>query len=1035
MRRTRSPRLLFYPFRPAKHPPGGMVFWRSCSWLLFLALMKKIIFLLLLLKSAGLHAQQLPVAFHRITTADGLNDGWVTAICQDKQGYMWFASAGGLNRYNGKTIRRFTYDRKDSTSPAPSVCNTMALGTDGRFWLSFWNEMVEFDYTSFSFRRIKKAEGFNVNTIIPAAADRLFLVSKSGLRCYNPVADRLEELGGDVASKQLLDTAKAYSACFNNGLLYVGTGGGYIIYNVKTRKADFYEIKELRGKAVDKIMVAGTGDVWIGNHEEFRLLRVDGLTGRTEVLDQLLIKDQGNVKSLVNGIIEDDNHILWIATNLNSLLCYNPESKATIHYKYDPSGKNSVLSNMMFSVYVGNDKKIWLGYDVGVNYVNQEKNLFRIGYPFGENNPHTLTRGMEEDHKGNLWFTTGNGISEYNIKTGGYTVWQNQPGKPDAIYFNSARGIVEDVNHDIWVATGKGINRLNRSTGKMDFLTIKDSIPEAFYFCVNKTSDGTVWFGTRDYDGLYYYKPAEKKFYSVAGHPALGKYKGYAVRCTFEDSKKRLWFGYNGDGLLMYDPASGKTRYWNSTDKTDQTINSNLIVNINEDRDGKIWVATFNGVSCIDPDKNEYASYTDKNGLPSNIVGGIAADDSNRVWLGTAAGLVMLEKSRRYFTMLGAEAGLPVTDFTEHAALKLRSGEIVMPSRRGYVVFDPLRYKADDNPVNCFIADVKINGNKQLPMQVINSNQTIQLQYNENFFSIDLEAVSFNDQLWYAYKLDGLEKDWHFTKDPKVMYTSVPGGIYTFRYKASSNVNYWSGEEKVIRFHIATIFYKTVWFRVIALLLIACTVALFYRFRMNKQKQILNLETKAESLEKEKTLVQYESLKQHLNPHFLFNSLTSLRSLIRTDARTATSFLDGMSKVYRYVLRSGEQELVRLQDELDFVETFVKLQKIRFNEGLDVRITVPESYFNKYIAPVTLQNLVENAIKHNTADKDSPLLITIFIDNGYVVVKNNKQLYRVVETSNKKGLASLQTLYRYYSDNPVILNEDGQSFTVKIPLL
>jgi len=983
----------------------------------------------------ALCAQQLPATFHNITTADGLNDGWVTAISQDKYGYMWFASAGGLNRYNGKTIRRFTYNRKDSTSPPPSVCNTMALGTDGRFWLSFWNEMAEFDYTSFSFRKIKKAEGFNVNTIIPVAADKLILVSASGLRSYNPVADRFEELSSDAASKQLLGTAMAHNAFLTNELLYIGVNGGYIVYNIKTKTAALHEVKELNGKAADKIMAAKNGDIWIGNHEAFQLLRIDGQTAKTEVLDHLLIKDQADVKSLVNGLVEDENHIIWIATNLNSLLCYNPKNKTTVHYNYNPSEKKSVLSNMLFTIYVGNDKKIWLGYDVGVSYVNQQKNIFRIGYPLGENNPHALTRGMEEDHEGNLWFTTGNGISKYNPNTGHYTTWQNQPGKPDIIYFNSVRGIAEDINHDIWVATGKGVNRLNRLSGKMDFLTIKDSIPEAFYFSVNKTSDGTLWFGTRDYDGLYYYKPTEKKFHGISGHPVLDKYKGYGVRCTFEDSKKRLWFGFNGNGLLMYNPANSKTRYWNSTDKTEQTINSNLVVNISEDKEGKIWVSSFNGVNCIDADKNEFTTYTDKNGLPSNIVGGIVVDDSNRIWMGTAAGLVMLEKSHRYFKLLGAEAGVPVTDFTEHAALKLRNGDVIMPSRRGFVLFNPLRYKEDNSPANCFIADITISGNEHLPMRLINSKQPIQLNYDKNFISIDLEAVSFNDQLWYAYKLDELENEWHFTQNPRVMYTSVPGGQYTFHYKASPNVSQWGSEEKTIQLHIATVFYKTAWFKTISLLLIVCAIILFYRFRLNKQKQIFSLETKTESLEKEKTLMQYESLKQHLNPHFLFNSLTSLRSLIRTDAKTAASFLDGMSKIYRYVLKSGAQELVRLQDELDFVETFVKLQKTRFNDGLNVLINVPALYFNEYLVPVTLQNLVENAIKHNTADKDSPLLITIFIEEDYLVVKNNRQLYRMVETSNKKGLASLQTLYKYYTDKPVLIQEDRNSFIVKIPFL
>lgn len=997
--------------------------------------MKKIIILLLLLVVTRLSAQQQPVRFQQITTADGLNDGWVNAICQDKYGYMWFASIGALNRYNGKTIKRFTYDRKESTSPASSICEAIACGPDGRLWFSFWNEMAEFDYTSFSFRKIKKAEGFTINTIVPVAADRLYLSSRSGLRCYNPIADRFEELSTDPASKQLLKTTKAYSAFLKEDDLYLGTNGGYVIYNVKTKQAVYREVKELNAQPINKIMVTRSGDVWIGNHESFRLLCVNGATGITEVLDHLLLKDQSNVQALANGFIEDESNAVWIITNLNSLLCYRPASKELTHYRYNPSDKNSVLSNMMFSCYLGRDKKIWLGYDLGVNYFSQQKKFFRIGYPFGDINAHTLTRGMEEDHEGNLWFTTGNGISNYNVKTGKTTAWQNQPGKPDVIYFNSVRAIAEDTNHDIWVATGRGVNRLNRSTGKMDFLTIKDSIPEAFYFSLNKTSDGTLWFGTRDFDGLYYYKPSERKFHGIANHPVLKKYKGYAVRYTFEDSKKRLWFGYNGEGLMMYNPSTNKTTHWRSTDKTEKTITADVIVSINEDKEGAIWVSTFNGITSIDLEKNEFISYTEKNGLPSKIVGGIAVDDSNRVWFGTAAGLVMLEKSRRYFTLIGEESGLSITDFTEHSALTLKNGEVIMPSRKGYVVFDPLQYKADNSPANCFIAEVKISGDIQLPMQTINSKKTISLKHDENFFTMDLEAVSFNDQIWYAYKLDGLEKEWHYTQDPKVVYTSVPGGSYTFRYKASFNVNNWNVEEKQLQFYIATIFYKTWWFRTIALLLIIAVIFLSYRFRLNKQKQILNLETKAESLEKEKTLVQYESLKQHLNPHFLFNSLTSLRSLIKTDSKTATTFLDGMSKVYRYVLKSGEQELVRLQDELDFVKTFVGLQKIRFKEGLEVNINVPESLFNKYIAPVTLQNLVENAIKHNTADKDSPLLIDVFIEGEYVVVRNNLQRYRIVETSNKKGLASLQTLYRYYSDKQVVIKEEEQYFTVKIPLL
>ena len=125
----------------------------------------------------------------------------------------------------------------------------------------------------------------------------------------------------------------------------------------------------------------------------------------------------------------------------------------------------------------------------------------------------------------------------------------------------------------------------------------------------------------------------------------------------------------------------------------------------------------------------------------------------------------------------------------------------------------------------------------------------------------------------------------------------------------------------------------------------------------------MELSSKAQMLEKEKALVMYENLKQHLNPHFLFNSLTSLGSLIRINQGMAGDFLDKMSKVYRYILKNRDNEVVPLGEELKFVQLYIDLQKTRFEEGLQVTVVVDEEYHHRKIAPVTLQNLLENAIK------------------------------------------------------------------------
>jgi LytS/YehU family sensor histidine kinase len=149
------------------------------------------------------------------------------------------------------------------------------------------------------------------------------------------------------------------------------------------------------------------------------------------------------------------------------------------------------------------------------------------------------------------------------------------------------------------------------------------------------------------------------------------------------------------------------------------------------------------------------------------------------------------------------------------------------------------------------------------------------------------------------------------------------------------------------------------------------------------------LENKAQLLEKEKALVMYEGLKQQLNPHFLFNSLTSLSSLITVDPETATRFLDSLSKTYRYILKSRDTETVPLSDELKSAENYVNIQQTRFEKGLCVRFIVHDEYLHKKIVPVTLQNMIENAIKHNIIDEDSPLVVEIFVEDDYIFVRNN----------------------------------------------
>ncbi|MEP6750899.1 MAG: histidine kinase, partial [Bacteroidota bacterium] len=313
----------------------------------------------------------------------------------------------------------------------------------------------------------------------------------------------------------------------------------------------------------------------------------------------------------------------------------------------------------------------------------------------------------------------------------------------------------------------------------------------------------------------------------------------------------------------------------------------------------------------------------------------------------------------------------------------------------------------------------------------------ISLAASENFFSLDMIALNYSNpkEIWYARQLEPFDKEWIYSQDRTANYTNVPGGTYTFHYKTSTDINNWNVKEKTILIHLKTIFYKTWWFRLMILLLAGMTLFSLYKYRITQKEKVYNLQSKANSLEKEKVLVMYESLKQQLNPHFLFNSLTSLSGLITSNPVHAKQFLDRMSKIYRYILKSRDNETVALTEEIKLAEIYTQLQQTRFKEGLRVTINIPEEYLHRKIAPVTIQNIIENAIKHNIIDIHKPLQVNIFIEHDQVVIQNNLQKKKFVETSNKQGLTNLQSLYHYLSGKPVVITEDNHHFTVKIPLI
>jgi len=191
---------------------------------------------------------------------------------------------------------------------------------------------------------------------------------------------------------------------------------------------------------------------------------------------------------------------------------------------------------------------------------------------------------------------------------------------------------------------------------------------------------------------------------------------------------------------------------------------------------------------------------------------------------------------------------------------------------------------------------------------------------------------------------------------------------------------------------------------------------------------------KEQNLREENLKFKYQTLKSQINPHFLFNNLNTLSELVYEDAKKADGYIQKLSEIYRYLIENEETKLIELEKEINFVKKYFSLQKERYNDKILLNISIPDLEDYKII-PISLQSLIENAIKHNSYSQDMPLIINITRDNDDIVISNNIQRKNIIKNSTKTGLQNLKERVRLILDKELIFKEENNSFVVKMPVI
>ena len=1001
---------------------------------------KAFIITLLLFYVTYSFCQSSPYVFNHLTEKEGLSDNIINCFLKDSRGILWIGTYNGFNRFDGSNFYNYK-KRKGPNSMLNEVVHSLCEDKKGNIWGSTDNGVFCYQpgsdvFSNYPIRSM--GTGNNFYNIVCDKNGDIWTAGDWSVFRFNSNKGSFDETIKLTEHKDSLSFYKIRK----NGLLtdpsgngiWIATRFGLMYYdipknsiqNFKTNPEDSLFIRE----SVSALSKSNSGNFWFFNYARKEAISFDPATRK--ILQRI------NISSVLPfadaaTLFEDKNKRLWLSSLTFEMLVIGIIDRKIYKLEHKPDDQRTIAAKFFWSAFQDDDGTIWLGTHGGISRCNPERinyNHLRLPEKIKELTETSIQVVEEDPIDKSFWMVTGSSVlihynplnekyEAYNLKEAESNREGLKPGGCNAIRF---------YRQNIIISTASGAWQFNRNSRKISAFDFLPSEYKSFR-CTDLVFDG---------DSVIYFTDSKQLLYwnCITGNAQIIQFQApssvrIAISRLLLTPDHKLWMVAANDHIGCLDNQKKLTSV--RIVKTEKG-EAGIVASIDADSAGNIWA--FNrgaGLYRYNPNTKEVKLWDGTDGLTGNRIRTGKIDNSGRVWT------VLYNKVSVYIPSINRFSNFKIPysesnqNYYNHISKRF-NGNIFGTINNEIVEFFPERLFAIPSVRKPQISQLNVAGKE---VQIL-FNDKIELNPKENTVRFRFGIIADNEIFPYdlEYKLDDAETNWTVSgENHEAIYNNLPPGDYTFRVRATGKNKAWQSEEAAFSFTIKTPFFKTPLFLTMVALLVCGILFFTYRYRLAQREKLIMLESKAQMLEKEKAMVMYESLKQHLNPHFLFNSLTSLRSLIKTDSKTATGFLDGMSKVYRYVLKSGDQELVRLQDELDFVRTFAELQKIRFKEGLEVNIDVDDSMFNKYIPPVTLQNLVENAIKHNTADKDSPLVIRIFIENDHVVVKNNLQRYRIVETSNKKGLASLKTLYRYYSDKPVVITEDENHFTVKIPLL
>lgn len=895
--------------------------------------------------------------FKNYSAEQGLPFVQVYTIFQDRKGNLWSGGYGGLSKFDGKTFTNY--------SPKNGLGNhwvtSIAEDKEGNIWVGTISGVSKLEGKNFvTFTKKHGLVGEHINSLTTDRNGNLWIATTEGITIYDgKIFTSLTQKNGLNANNISLIYAD------KSGNIWMSSDGGVskIVFNQGTlqdRSFDNYKVVSgIYNSPVTCITEDAKGNIWFGSKNG--VMRYDGVDNK------LFTVEHGLADNDIQALVKDEHtDNIWVGT-MKGLNRINENEKVESFRVSEVQSGNKVGK-----LFMDEEENLWLGTQNGL-YRFRDPSFATFSEKDGLNSPFIFP--IFRDSRKDLWVgTLDAGFFKYDGKE-----FKNFTEK-DGLAGTQMNAGIEDRDGKIWMGTNKGLSVFDGRSFQ-NFYGKKDGLISDSVTAILQDRKGRVWLGGNK-GGTIWNGKKFKTFELRSGTT------NFDVWYLFEDSRGNIWFGTYLGGLFMY---NGRT-YEDYSKVLD--LKSRSYFSVTEDRNGNLYFGSFDGVYVFTPSTGKVTQISEATGLSSDLVYVMAFDSAyENLYIGTNQGVNRFN-TREYWSSgkidihhYGQEEGLSSLETNSNGIWRDPDGTLWFGTVNGLIHFDPASVHINHIESRTSITNIRVFYNDTL------LQQNAELPYYLNNISFEYIGVCLTnpEKVRYKFRLEGYEKKWSpETRETFARYSNLAPGHYVFKVMSCNNEGLWNQDPATFAFSVYPPFWRTWWFRLGMSAAAITLILIFLRIRAESIRR-----KEAEKLNREIQLANNElkALRAQMDPHFIFNSLSSIQSFIMSkDEESALRYLNKFAKLMRMILSNSEKPAVTVREEIDSLKLYLELEALRWDNKFDFIVEVDsgiEVDFHK-IPSMLIQPYVENAILHGVVpltDRKGKIRVSIVQNEHHIICR------------------------------------------------